>query len=348
MLAPQSAAERIVLPERKTKPLRIQPELSVATSAVPGLLCDKSTRACVGIDRMGPDQRCRAFSGKPLRWDRSASAQGSGSRPRAGLRLCQGLRLAFIVGALCVGAVLLLLQYPARADPAGPCDHNLTPLPTGPLGYRLRGERCEGLYVAEVSGSAILVAAWTMAFDDFESAKVDNVVLAWDAPDGAGPVHLRAQGLRRRLYYRMDAVRPAGNADFIWPANVLGELQLARKDLGVLASTLTTVGGVPRNVLLPLRISGGAATPRRAEYELVLVPGTEFGEVYLSLEQVGTSPSVLRHEEALGYGYYPANRPLRIPVEGLSAKGFYRLTVAATLKSGGTATSELWLYHPGS
>jgi hypothetical protein len=236
----------------------------------------------------------------------------------------------------------------AAGSTAEQCDRNLLTLPTSPLGYRLRGDRCEGLYVEEVSGSAILIASWTEVFDDFDVARTPNLTVVWDVPDGAGQVRLRAQGLRRRLYYRMDALRPAGSSSFDWPTDLLTELRIPRRDLGVVALATASVGVTEREMYLPLRIAQGSPPSRSASYRLAILPGTELGEVYVTLAMVaGPTRTMLKDGEPLGYGYYPANRPFDIAVTGLKAKGFYQLTIGATLKSGGAATAEVWFYHPG-
>jgi hypothetical protein len=50
-----------------------------------------------------------------------------------------------------------------------PCDPNLTQLGQNPQGYRLRGDRCEGIYIQPVSGSTtLLVASFTEFFEDFD------------------------------------------------------------------------------------------------------------------------------------------------------------------------------------
>ena len=49
----------------------------------------------------------------------------------------------------------------------------------------------------------------------------------------------------------------------------------------------------------------------------------------------------------LGYGYYPAERAFAVPVLGMRERGIYHLELAATFREGGSATTELWFYHPG-
>ena len=53
--------------------------------------------------------------------------------------------------AICV---LLVLSWLPREELAGQtCDPALKVRPNDPLGYRARGDRCEGMFVEEVSGT---------------------------------------------------------------------------------------------------------------------------------------------------------------------------------------------------
>lgn len=49
-----------------------------------------------------------------------------------------------------------LAAEPESRQASGPCDPKLIPSSGDPLAYGRRGERCEGLYVLEVAGSANL------------------------------------------------------------------------------------------------------------------------------------------------------------------------------------------------
>ncbi len=94
---------------------------------------------------------------------------------------------------------------PAHAA-AADCDPSLTQVKTA-FGYRDRGDRCEGVYIKEVSSTALTVASFTEVFEPYDLQSSEPLHLAWDRPPGNASVRLRAQSLRRRLYYRMDAVQ---------------------------------------------------------------------------------------------------------------------------------------------
>src|SRR5262249_32645411 len=82
---------------------------------------------------------------------------------------------------------------------------------------------------------------------------IASLRLDWPAPS-SGVTRLRAVALRPRLYYRMDAVRPAGVSSDQWPATLLSRLKLSRDELGVLAWTQSKAGSSERDVLNGLRV----------------------------------------------------------------------------------------------
>jgi hypothetical protein len=243
----------------------------------------------------------------------------------------------------------LAFIVPIASSFAEMCDPSLLAPTTSPYGYRLRGDRCEGLYVQEVAGTPILIASWTASFQDYDLHSNQPLVIEWEAPSGIDSIQLRAQGLRRRLYYRMDTVRPSGSASFKWPVDLLAGIGIPKRDVGIVGITRVPVARAQRDVYLPLHISQGGKTAGSSAYRLILVPGVELGEVYISLIFVtGNGDKILKDAEAVGYGYYPAERSLEILISDLPASGFYHLEVGASVRSGGSATAEFWFYHVAS
>src|ERR1700757_4306296 len=100
---------------------------------------------------------------------------------------------AVILFAVCCGGAL--------EAQTSPCDPHL-PQPTGdPNGYRLRGDRCEGIYIREVAGSsAVLLVSLTRSAPDYDLKSGRDLALDWQTPSSQQPIHLRGVGLRQRLY----------------------------------------------------------------------------------------------------------------------------------------------------
>ena len=231
------------------------------------------------------------------------------------------------------------------------CDPNLNRAPNDPNGYRMREGRCEGLYIREVAtGTALLIASLTEVPEDPESQLHDVLRLEWFSPDAEKPTRLRGFGLRRRQYYRMDTVRGAGQRRYEWPTPVLERLQITMRQLGIVAWTSLRIGERAQDVYLPLAVDAKQRAGRAGKYELLLVPAAELSEVFLTLAHADARGRVAEPEyerTTLGYGFYPAERPVPITIAGLKQTGLYRLTIAAALKNGGSSQTDLWFYVAG-
>lgn len=169
-------------------------------------------------------------------------------------------------------------------------------------------------------------------------------MVSWPAR-GRGPVRLRACGLRPRMYYRMDSAPPAESASYRWPADVLNALRIGIHEIGVVAWTRMEVGSTSRDVFLPVSI-GDPVSDR--SYDLLVLPGDEFSEIFVSLtavSQEGQPERVIWKARPLRYGYYPAGRPVPIRINRPAAHGVYRVELAGLLRAGGSTTQEMWFLN---
>jgi hypothetical protein len=250
-----------------------------------------------------------------------------------------------LIKACLIGALLSDCRGIARERP-GDCDPSLPQVNT-PLGYHDRGDRCEGVYVKEVSSTTLTVRSLTDGFESYDLKSAEPLVVEWARPPGKANVRLRAQSLRRRVYYRMDAVEPPEKTAFKWSPDVLASVNIPSGELGVLAITKFTWDKLERDVYLPVRVQQSRKAVRTGAYKLVLVPGVELTEVFVTLAAAGADgqpKTFLKEGEKLGYGYYPAERALEIPIVGLKRSGVYYMQIGATMRGGGTSTIELWFY----
>jgi hypothetical protein len=217
----------------------------------------------------------------------------------------------------------------------------------------MRANRCEGIYIQEVSGAPLRVVSWTQSFAEYKPDSREPLQMHWDLPANSTRVRLRAQALRRRLYYRMDAAPSAHATSFTWPTDILAALGVGTPEIGVIATGSATLDGSERDIYLPLRISSPGASStangdRSAGYRLIVLPGVEMKEVFLTLtDRTQPKAVTIKNGEPLGYGYYPADEPVEIPISGLRGSGFYHVEISATLKAGGGSSSEFWFYHAG-
>ena len=210
--------------------------------------------------------------------------------------------------------MLLIYFLPLFGQSA--CDPALPGIKEGGLGYRDRGDRCEGLYINPVSSTTLFVASFTEQFENYDNTG-NTLLIEWDKPPVNKEVYLRAQGIKPRLYYRMDASKSGANTFFAWPAGVLATLNIRRNDIGVTGKIKLPIGKTERYVHLPLRIRMQGEAKKAGNYKLILMPGVQLSEIYISVAPVGEDGNpqqFLRTDEALGYGYYPAERAVEIPI----------------------------------
>lgn len=229
------------------------------------------------------------------------------------------------------------------------CDSSLQQSSKDKNGYRQRGDRCEGVYIQGVSSPALRVVSLVQSFEDFDPAASTELVVEWDSPANV-PVHLRANALRPHLYYRFDAVRSGGATSYRWPTAMLRSLELKQRELGFIAWYQQQIGSVARDVYIPVRIGRDTSATLSGRYLLMLVPGAELTEVFLSLVPLnaqGQPGRFIVQDKPLARGFYPAGRGINIPLTGFSAGGVHYLEISATLRAGGSATTRLWFYHPG-
>ena len=229
------------------------------------------------------------------------------------------------------------------------CDPALPGIKEGGLGYRDRGDRCEGLYINPVSNTTLFVASFTEQFENFDNAG-NTVLIEWDHPPASKEIQLRAQGIKPRLYYRMDASSSGSNSFFAWPAGILTSLNIKRNDIGVTGKMKLSIGKTERFVYLPLRIRKQGESKKTGSYKLILLPGVQLTEMYISLAPVGQDGNpekFIRTDEALGYGYYPAERSVEIPFAAPKNQGIFYMKIGAKIKSGGTKAIEFWFYNSG-
>jgi hypothetical protein len=248
-------------------------------------------------------------------------------------------------------ALATLLAAAAAAGAESACDPHLRFRSSDPLRYMMRDDRCEGVYLADVSSATLHLASFTASFEDFDPTTASELVLRWAAP-GPGAVRVRAVALKPRVYYRMDTVRAGEEPAFRWPTNVLAGLRLGRSELGLVAWTSVTRGEMGREVYLPLRVAPREPSGAVRSYRLVLWPGRELAEVYLSLAPVSADGRPERYVfegRPLRHGFYPADRGVvvNLAASEFRAPGVYYLEVGATPRSGPPIAVQHWIYHPG-
>lgn len=251
--------------------------------------------------------------------------------------LSMGLNMRRTLCALI--ALPWLLHQPALAQQK--CDPNLKVRAGDPLGYRERGDRCEGMFVEEVSGT-IRVASFHFPRGDFQPRAGTSVRLGWSLPP-VSQVQVQAVSLRPRTYFRMDAVLPGSATSYLWPTDFAETVRLKGADIGLLSWTELPIGGRTRRVYSPVSVkdrSGGT--------ELVVVPEAQLEELYYSLVKIddqGRAEASVVSNRSLRLGVYPSGQPVTIRLPALEPKRIYRLEIAALLKNGGASTRDVYIVN---
>jgi hypothetical protein len=93
------------------------------------------------------------------------------------------------------------------------CD-SLRPLEGTPYQYRDRGNRCEGLYIAEYGSLKIELVSLTRGAIRFSLRPKEKLLVS--ATPESGPIHVRAVAKPARTPYRMDTILQPG-ATLLWP-----------------------------------------------------------------------------------------------------------------------------------
>jgi hypothetical protein len=243
-------------------------------------------------------------------------------------------------------ALVLLAATAAGVSAQSPCDPELLGRGDGPQAYADRGDRCEGVYSREVRGSTLYLVSLTRSFEEYTDRAGDSIFVTWPSRPG-DVVRIRAEGIRRGLYYQMDT-RTRGDA-FAWALEVLGPYGIGRSDLGVLGWTTMAVGGTERTVRLPLRVSQTREPAPCEPITAILWNTTRLTEVEMSLAPVASTGVIgppLIDRRPLGHGYYPAQAPVVVRLPPLPDGGLYRLKFDAWWRDR-TTTVEEYFFDSG-
>ena len=257
-------------------------------------------------------------------------------------------RRTSVIGSwLVLTASRVLAQAPAARPP---CDSNLLQLAAPVNGYQPRGDRCEGVYARQVAGTTLFLSSFTETFEKYDLTADDPLIIRWAAREDSG-IQLRAETIKAGRYYRMDTRAAPRDSLYRWPNRILSSERLARSDLGVLGWTRITLGGRRRIAYVPLAVTQKTAPTACGPLQVALSTETRLTEVLVSLSQIdttGVETRVIKKDEALGRGFYPAGSPILISLKraDLAAPGLYSLKVSATLSPRGNFAREYLLLIP--
>lgn len=243
------------------------------------------------------------------------------------------------------GVILLAVVSFGQAQ-EGPCDAELLSQVNRKDDdrYRVRGDRCEGLYNEQVGGSFgnLLVASLTagrIPANAWPPAKAVTVQCRYKE---AVDVHIQAFPLQPRTYYRLDTVKRGSAIAYQWDTGVVAKY-LKPANVGLVAWASTMVDGRRQRVYLPVRAeaAGGAN-------QLIVVPPVDLREVYLTVTSTVAGEKPLKLRTPLRGGSYLANQRIEIELPPMLREGFYRVEVSGDRKDLGSVTTAPFLIYSGA
>ena len=233
--------------------------------------------------------------------------------------------------ALSVSIAVLFVLLPASAAAACPRSDALAPKDVRTQ-YRLRGDRCEGIYAKPVSTTSRprIVGFHRQAFPNtaFTTTPTTSLTLLVRKP--ASGVSIRAVSLRPRTYYAMDTDLPPGRSSYAWQTSILSSPQLALSadELGVVACDNLCLMQ-PATRYFPVELAIPASRVRNSGYVLIFQSEASIERATLTLQDAAGKTVVQRVLSSRYVGSWP------IPVGiGQPEPGSYRVRLAAEASDG--------------
>jgi hypothetical protein len=237
----------------------------------------------------------------------------------------------------------------AEGSEQGPsfCDPGLGEDLRSPLAYRMRGDRCEGIYEQDAPIFPIEIRSFSGG-SLFASNYAGDVQLYWTAPpDTHSDVRLRAFSRLPATHYRMDTVVPANRSDYHWSREVTASLGL-NGDIGIVAWIDTPgIEGNRGPIYLPLRPD---PTTKVSEYNVLLSTSLELSGILITTKRIdarGNDTAMLRQNEEPANHIYIPGFPINFSMGKLGAAGYYRLEIKGFPRSGPAIEQIIDLYYPG-
>jgi hypothetical protein len=200
----------------------------------------------------------------------------------------------------------------------GMCDGTLMGVHNHPFGYRLRGDRCEGIYwEPHTAGGTFAIISIRGGQAPLLTETPDVVRFTWPIDPMIPPkteVLIRGVNLRSGLYYRLDARKSYLDGVYNWPTDIIRGLGLTAPEIAVSATTRVKIGSITWNVILPLAED---SSPRgSSSYDVVLIASTAILRLSWELREIDTDGTPGRR---VGHGVlakqFRAGEAIRVPVD---------------------------------
>jgi hypothetical protein len=204
----------------------------------------------------------------------------------------------------------------------------LRPLPGNLSQYKDRGNRCEGLYVADVGSRSVELVSLTLGVISYEMRP--GVKLQVSAPGQNAAVHIRAVAKPAGTHYRMDALLAPGSV-LLWPVDdVLLRESINASRLGVFG---WKEGGADK-IFVPVLVtpqSPAAVAPLGEPARLCVRPSFDTQAVKWRCSQVegGWCSTSGPWQDAAG-GSVDAGQPVEISLRALTGSDCVEVAARST------------------
>lgn len=245
------------------------------------------------------------------------------------------------VRALRCAILCVVITSPARGHQASGSNDKCSDASSigGQYGYKDRGDRCEGL-VNQALSSAVPPLALVALYESghgLSQPSSGRLSLLWD-PSAVGPTTILARSndwrtpLDDQPPYRMRAVVTIGHR-FELPSNILQDLRVFERKLGVIATTDESGS----SVYLPLLIGSQPGHKSSGVYLAGVMPSEPIRNLTMSIRTIGQ----LRDREATSVRPVPVVIPLSditfLPLDlAQRPAGLYRVEISGEGRSGRT------------
>jgi hypothetical protein len=153
------------------------------------------------------------------------------------------------------------------------------------------------------------------------------------------------------VYFRMDAVQPAGRSTYGWPITGLTNQGLSRNQLGIRASMMRTLRGVEQTVYVPVRVRQARDSVPDGKYDLVLYPAGRISDLFLTvarLNERGERAAYLVRESPRSCRYCAAQVPITLRLDMMDLPGIYEVGITAKQATGRNTSATFLIYHSGA
>lgn len=244
-------------------------------------------------------------------------------------------------------ALPILVPCPLSATSNGDqfCDQGLRDLLTGARAYQPRdGNRCEGEYAQQVNSGLMEVKSFVMGPIGYDVGTPEELFVRWHRPlESQAATWLRGTSLRHDQYYRMDTAVAASRTDFEWSLDVLANLEVEPRHLGVAAWVAPET---ETRIFLPVAIGQGTVPELVGDLRLRLVANYEITTLFVTVRRArwpGRTDGgfeVVEEQPPDDFGF-PAKQPIEVMIERPRQPGLYAVEIGFRYEDTAAAAGEI-------